>query len=203
MRQERGIDAPAGVGDDDVRAIVSADEPNLHAAARGRELHAIRQEVADDLLQAAGVALDGTDAAVDNAREADSAHIGRRAHRLDGGLYEPGEINRSHLQRELALHDAADVQEVVDQAGLVPRVALDDVEGVLGGGLVPHQAGAQHLDPSEHGGERRSQLVGKRREKHVLGVAGLLLVVLSSEENRMMKASRKPRAPCNPTFPTS
>src|SRR2546421_622448 len=122
VRQERGINTPAGVGDDDVRTIVSADEPNLHATPRGRELHAIRQEVADDLLQAAGVALDGPDAAVDDAREADSAHIGRRAHRLDGGLYEPGEIDRSHLQRELALHDAADVQEVVDQAGLVPRL---------------------------------------------------------------------------------
>src|SRR5205814_2875769 len=79
--------------------------------------------------------------------------------------------------RDLAVHDAADVQEIVDQAALVPRVALDDVEGALGGGLVRHQAGAQHLDPPEHGGERRSQLVGQRREKQVLRAAGLLLVV--------------------------
>ena len=156
---------------------MSADEPHLHAAAGGRELHAIRQEVADDLLQTGGVALDGPDGAVDDACEADSAQIGRRAHRVGGALDEPGEIDRSRLQRELAVHDAADVQEVVDQAALVPRVALDDVEGALGGGLVHHQAGAQHLDPPQYGGERRSQLVGQRREKHVLRAAGLLLVV--------------------------
>ena len=60
--QEVGMDAHARVAHDNLDMRVHAFEANLHAAMLGRELHRIRHEIPDDLLQAAWIAGHRSDA---------------------------------------------------------------------------------------------------------------------------------------------
>ena len=57
-----------------------------------------------------------------------SLRLGGGAHGVEGGLDDRGEIDRLHLEPQLAGDDAAHVEQVVDELRLEPRVALDDLE---------------------------------------------------------------------------
>ena len=56
VRQELGRDADAGVADGDFQVRVDALEPDLHLAAAVGELHRIRQQIPQHLLQAFRIA---------------------------------------------------------------------------------------------------------------------------------------------------
>ena len=56
VRQERRLDADAGVGDDQRVVLAVAAERHRDAAARRRELHRVREQVPDHLLQPIGIA---------------------------------------------------------------------------------------------------------------------------------------------------
>ena len=101
-----------------------------------RELEGVAQEVGEHLLQASGIAPQQVRGALHRTGHLDAPRLGRRAHRVDGDLDDTGRLDESHLERELTRRDTADVEEVVDQAALVQRVSLDDVERPLGGRLV-------------------------------------------------------------------
>ena len=63
--------------------------------------------------------------------------------------------------------DARDVEKVVDQAGQLLQLPLDDRRGLLAalGGELRHH---QQVHGVGHGRERNTQLVGQRGEEHVL-----------------------------------
>ena len=60
MRQEIRPDADARVADDDLDVRVHAFEAHLHAAVLRRELHRVRHEIPDDLLQTTWIAGHGS-----------------------------------------------------------------------------------------------------------------------------------------------
>src|SRR6266536_2393446 len=76
VREERRVDPLALIGDADLRVAVEAGEAEVHLSASRRELDRVREDVADDLLQAAGV---GGDEVVDrlDVREEAHAALGR------------------------------------------------------------------------------------------------------------------------------
>ena len=78
---------------------------------------------------------------------------------------------RPQVEAKLPRHDARYIEQVVDEIGLLPRVAFDDLERV-GHPFACHPLRAQQIDPAEDDVQRRPQLVRQRREKLVLGAIG-------------------------------
>src|SRR5207302_2388896 len=72
VRRDLGREAVAGVGDGEAEVVARARDAHLDASARGRELHGVREEIGDDLLETVGVGLDtrqvGLDLAADDDR---------------------------------------------------------------------------------------------------------------------------------------
>ena len=171
VRQERRVDAAAGIADPHLDRRIAPLDRDLHPPTLGRELDRVREQIGDDLLQALLIA----------------EHRGRG---IEHGLNpdvpsppRPGACSRSvcstialtlhRLDAEVqrARHDAADIEQVLDQLGLRSRIALDRIERALltvGG----HGAGAKHLHPAENGVERGAQLVADGGDEFVLGAIG-------------------------------
>jgi hypothetical protein len=158
VRQEGGVDAAARVGDgDDGPAVVRLDA-DVDATAARRELHGVGEHVHDHLLQTRGIAVDDHGRRAGRAREHDAAGVGDRPHGLGGRGHHGPHVERRHVELELAGDDARDVEQLVDELPLQPRVALDHVERLLAlAGADP--AGAQHAGPPEDRRQRRAQLV--------------------------------------------
>ena len=89
-----------------------------------------------------------------------------------------GEVEALAVERELAVCDAADVEEIADEPRHVPGLALD--HGGRLHRLVARGIGDfQHMSRRGEGRERIAQLVAEHRQELVLGAArGLYLVHL-------------------------
>ncbi len=86
-----------------------------------RELHRVRQHVPDDLLQPIGIARTSSRAVPSTATvERHLLRHRRRLHDLDGRVHDRGEVDRPHLEAQLAGDDARDFEQVLDQARLRP-----------------------------------------------------------------------------------
>ncbi len=112
--------------------------------------------------------------------------------RLDGGGNDGGQIDRLGLHRQLARHDSRNIEEILDQLRLRPGVALDGLERPLPNRR-GHRADAQHVGPSEHGVERRPQLVREARQKLVLDAMRLGQILGELPEPRFRFRNRRTR----------
>src|SRR5438067_753978 len=167
VRQEVGRNPDARVTHADHGVMRVAREPDGDAPAARRELDGVGDEVPDDLLQPVAIAAHGTDAVVELALEGDLLRVGRRTDRVDGALDGRRQVDGRQLETQLAGDDARDLEEVLDEASLELRVALDHLERA-GPGFRLEPAGAQEARPDEDGAERRPQLVRERGEELVL-----------------------------------
>jgi hypothetical protein len=83
------------------------------------------------------------------------------------------QVERLQAQGQLAVHDARQVEQVVDQADLVADVPVDRLEGpgrhVVDAGVPP-----EDLGPADDRLERGAQLVRERRDELVLQPARVL-----------------------------
>jgi hypothetical protein len=88
----------------------------------------------------------------------DPLGVGGRPDHVHGGQHDRRQVRRPRVEAELAGNDARDIQDVLDQARLDLRIALDGV-----GRLVHHRRRdfrvAQDVGPPEHRVERRPELV--------------------------------------------
>ena len=148
-------------------------EPHVDPAACGRELHGVRQQVPNHLLQAVGVTRDGAAATAASMRTSSVTPfaLGRLADDVDEASITAHRSTDAGLELQLAGDDARDVEHVLDQARLGPRVPLEARERALDDLRVPRRH-AQNLQPAEDGVERRAQLVRERREELVLLAVG-------------------------------
>ena len=132
-----GLMPGAGVGHHDHGLGVHAPQPHLHAAALGRELDRVRQQVPHHLLQAVGVARARCPPRVQARPRAGSPWPRPRAARCRGRPPPPrAGSTRLHAQAQLARDDPRDVEDVVDELVLRLRVAVDGLQGPGRGGLV-------------------------------------------------------------------
>ena len=80
------------------------------------------------------------------------------------------EIERLHVESELAGHDTRHVEQIVDQLREEPRVALHHLERALA--LIGINLSLlQHARPGQEGRKRRAQLVRYHRQEIVLRLA--------------------------------
>ncbi len=89
---------------------------------------------------------------------------------LERAMDRPVGVDRLGRQLELAVGDARDVEQIVDQPRLELDVAPDDLERVARGGRVHHP-----VQLGDHGDDRRegvAQLMGEQRQELVLGGIG-------------------------------
>ena len=149
--------------DPDLGVRTFAVEREMNAAAGGRELDRVRQQVPDDLLQAIGIAHHGS--AVDDLRcEIDVLRLRRRPQSIDRRLDHRFELDRPEVDPELAGDDAGNVEDVGDQLFLHMGVAFDGFERARHAGRI-ELAHSQQPRPAEHRIERRSQFVRQRRQE--------------------------------------
>ena len=119
VRQELGRDALAGVARPTISTCeFTRRERDLHAAALRRELDRVRQQVPDDLLQPVGVAGDERRRAGRARLEADALGVGGGPHRLDRRLDHGRELDRLHVEPQLAGDDPRHVEQVLDELRL-------------------------------------------------------------------------------------
>ena len=91
---------------------------DLHAAAARRELDRVGQEVPRPPAAGGRVAGDGPAAGSRIGLERGCPWRRPRAHRLDRGVDERVGIERLHVEAQLAGHDPAHVEQVLDELGL-------------------------------------------------------------------------------------
>ena len=197
VRQERRVDAAAVVADADLRpAPPMRRRRRRPARPRGVNLTALRQQVPDHLLQAVAVADHRTgDRAHRPVRAGDRASRRRPAARLDGGAHDRPQVERLHLEPQLAGDDARHVEQVVDQPRLGLGVALDASPGRARCAPRRRMPRFEQLGPAEDRVERRAQLVRERGQEVVLGAVRVLRVAI---EERVVERERRPRGHIGP-----
>ncbi len=137
------------------------------ALSAGENLSALEIEIPDDLLEAHGIGVDPH--RLDHHLDAGAA-LALRGNRRDAGAHAVREIDAMPIEDDLSGHDTADIEQIVDEARHVHRLAVDDVTGVRGARLAqPGQA--EHLHRALDGAQRIAQLVRQHRQELVLRLA--------------------------------
>ena len=88
---------------------------HVYRTARGRELHGVRQQVEDDLPDAALVALDDVDVGIRGERHAHAVLRRSLAHHDDAAFQRVAERERRDLELDLSRLDLGEVEHVVDE----------------------------------------------------------------------------------------
>jgi len=172
VRQELRLDALAGVRDADLHLVASRRELDIDVPAGSRELDGVGEQVADHLLQSRGIAPDQPGHLTQQRYDLHVLGLRRRLHRGDRALDDAARRDISQLERNLARHDARDVQQVLDEALLRPGIALYRLVRARLRRLI-ESPGAQQRDPSEDRIERRAQLMRHGSQELVLQPAQL------------------------------
>src|SRR5262249_12826435 len=179
LGQEDGVDPLPAVGDGDASHSVPPLEVDNDVATRRRELHRVRDEVRDHLLQAHRVTEHPTDQPVQPGLDVQVFGPDLVTEGIEGGPNDGGQINGASLDLEGAHDDARDIEEIADEACLGSDVALDHGQTVL---QAPRLAGRapEQTDPAEDRLERRAKLVGQHGQEFVLRAVGLGRLVVQT-----------------------
>ena len=145
-------DADALVLDADADDVVVSLAGDAHDAAARRILDRVREQVRDHLGEAIGVAAHGQR----RRRQRDVEQVLRALAREELRLFahDGTDVDQLFRDRELALLEPLDVEEVVDEGAEAAGLRLDDVE-VLAPLLVRHLPLEKHRGEPEHARERR------------------------------------------------
>ncbi len=172
-RQHVGRQADARVLHHDHRVVAIALGQHLDVAALGRVLGRVVQQVGHDLAQPRRVGVHHQRARRrEPRREVVAAGVDQRAAGLDRGADGVGHVDLLAPQFDLALADAADVEQVVDQVHHLPQLALDDLARVVVHRLVARELHDLHRVADRC--ERVAQLVRERGEELVLAQVGIV-----------------------------
>jgi len=167
MRQEPRVDADAVVAHPDLDRVARLHDRHAHFAARAAELHGVRQEVSDYLLQPRRVADDegGSIAEIGDERDRRGARGG--LDHLDGAEHRLGDVDPLVVERHPAADDARDVEQIVDQRDCVwlARSMAAIPFSVVAASAMPLR---MERCPSEDRGHRRAELVRDQGEEIVL-----------------------------------
>jgi hypothetical protein len=166
-------DPDARVDDGDLDAIRRALCADRDGTALPRVLEGVREQVVEDLPQAALVCDDPSELGRPIVAELDALQLRSLLEGHRGVLEGGGELEGSESQLETVGLDLREIEDVVDEREqVVPRTV--DVVDVLGLLLreVPEHPLAQDLREADDGVERRSKLVGHVREERRLVAVG-------------------------------
>src|SRR5262249_335569 len=145
---------------------VNKPEANFHNAPRRGELDGVLSKVPDHLLKPVGVEQEHVYGRGEILLQTHPFGFRLRAYRFDPRLDNGGEVERLNIQREIASDDGRYIEQVVNQFLLRAGVALYSLQGALFALFVEAPPPDKH-DPTEHGGQRRAQLVRDGGEKFI------------------------------------
>src|ERR1700722_15423059 len=130
---------------------IHALEQHLYLASLRRELDRVGQQVPYHLLQAPTVPADDVLARPQDRLQTDALGLCGRLGRVNGSLYDAGKCDLMKIEPQLARHDSAQVQKIVDELNLRARVAVDDFDGpLLLFGSSGCRSSEQHLRPAQN-----------------------------------------------------
>jgi len=114
-----------------MRAVAPTRSSTTLTRPSPRELERVGQEIDDDLLQAQAIAEDGARRGIDRGLDHQALGVGVA---LTEATASSTTLTSSSGRRSSCSlpPDARDVEQVVDELGLQPRVALDDLQRALG-----------------------------------------------------------------------
>src|SRR5262249_50889822 len=118
VRQEIRGNTYTAVLDNDLDVGVDSLQHDLDPAARGRELHRVREEVPQHLLQPVGIAAPPADAGIEQLLNPDLLGVRALSDRLDGAVDHFVELQGLDFEMDLSRNDPAHVQQVVDDLRL-------------------------------------------------------------------------------------
>ena len=130
------------------------------------ELHRVRHQVPDHLLQPLGVAADRGQGVVHRGVDRDLLGFRRRPDDVDGRVRDFAHVHRFHVETQLAADHPRHVEQILDQAQLRRGVTFDHLERVRA--RLDVRLRAQDPRPAEHRVERRADFMRQRREEFVL-----------------------------------
>ena len=176
VREKRSVNPQTGIVHLDDRLARLQAECQGDAPSLGCELHRIRYEIPDDLLQPARVAVDQ-----DRHRRHIPPHpyalrFRRWHHAVDGRCDDRRQIERALVDRHLARRDAGDVEEILDQLRLRAAALLNGLDGQRARLRV--EILREQVRPADDRCHRRAQLVRQSGQELVLGAAGFLQFAL-------------------------
>src|SRR5262245_45887186 len=171
-RQEFWRDSDAGVDHLDFGSSAEILEANFHDAPRRGELDGVLRQIPDHLLKPVGIKQEHMYGRVEILLQTHPFCLRLRAYRFDRRVDDGGEVGRLNITREIASDDGRDIEQVVNQFLLRAGVALDSLQGALFALFVEALA-PDNPDPTEHGGQRRAQLVRDGGEKFIFQAVGL------------------------------
>ena len=142
VRQQVRADAAAFVGDAQHGLGALGASPTRGRACRaGENLSALETRLPTICSRRTGSAF--TQTGSDRRSRPGRRSAGRRE-AGHAGAHALGQVDRLALEHDLAGHDPADVEQIVDEAGHVQRLPLDDVAGVNGARLAQRRQ-VEHL----------------------------------------------------------
>ena len=150
--EELGGDALAVVADLEHDRGAHAGHAHPDVPAAGGELDGVAEQVPHHLLEPVRIADHADRLGLEPGLDDHALALGREAHHVERRPHDVGEVGGRQAKLELAGHDAAHVEDVVDDLGLRLGVALDGREGA-GDGLRGRLPGAEHARPAEDGGQ--------------------------------------------------
>jgi hypothetical protein len=152
---------------------------HVDAAAVAGELHGVRKEIEEHLLQGAAVGFDHElRGAV--AREDDVALAGGLADHLHAVLDDVGNVDRVDVERHAAGLDLGHVEDVVDHFEQIAAAFANVARIFLIFGVTERaeQTLLHHLGEADHGIERCAQLMADIGEELRFGAVGGLCLIL-------------------------
>ena len=178
--EEAGLDPLAVVGHDRLDLLAVRQPPQMvavpanaerHLAALGRELHRIRQQVPQHLLEAPAIEDGGTEVRRDLQLDADVLAVGIGKDHVHGGPHHLRDRVGAQVEGDPSRLQAGEIAQILDQLLLALRAADDRVDrvGHVGG---RHGPAAQRARPQQDRRQRRAQLVAQGDEEFVLGAVG-------------------------------
>src|SRR5262247_2404849 len=171
--QEFGRNSDACVNYLDFGLLFNVPEANFHRATRRGELDRVVDQVPDHLLKPVAVEPEQVRYWGEVCSQTHLLGLRRRANRFDRRLDNRGQVGLLEVQRQIAGDDGRNIEQIVNQLFLRAGVALYGLQGALFARLVETPFTGER-DPTEHGVERRAQLVRDGGEKFILQAVGLL-----------------------------
>ena len=164
VRREVGADAGPRIDDRQSRVVALALHSDVDLASRWRELDRVAQKVPHDLQQPHAIADQRCWIEHEVQTDLNTAPAGIEGGNLERRRDDSRQIDLSHLDIQLLLPNAGDVEQILGEHFQQPRVLLD-VNESFGVHVRIHLG---QVDPSDDRGQRGAQLVSHRPEEGVL-----------------------------------
>ncbi len=147
---------------------------NVHTLAGAAVLAGVVQHVGKDLLHALTVGCDGRDLFLARiVADLDALLAKQLAIGVNSVLQLGNEVDRVDAEREAAVLDLREIEQLLHHGGETARLLADDGKAAASLLRVADGVGLQRLRPAVDGGERRAQLVGNGGDELLLDLLRL------------------------------